>query len=69
LNRHEEKHTKRTAKEQERARWILHAAWKCDAATGMAKIQEHIKWLKKNYPSPAAGLLDGLDEMFTIKRL
>lgn len=55
--------------EQERTRWILQAAWKCDAATGMAKIREHAEWLKKKYPSAAASLLEGLEEMFTIKRL
>jgi transposase-like protein len=55
--------------EQQRTRWILQAAWKCEAAKGIAKIQEQADWLEKRYPSAAASLREGLEEMFTVKRL
>lgn len=56
-------------KEQSHTRWILQAAWKCEATKGIAKIEEHAEWLEKKYPSAAASLLEGLEEMFTVKRL
>ncbi len=55
--------------EQRRTGWILKAAWKCEAVKGMAKIREHADWLEKKYPSAAASLREGLEEMFTVKRL
>jgi len=55
--------------EQHRTRWILKAAWKCEADKGIAKIQEQANWLEKKYPSAAASLREGLEEMFTVKRL
>jgi putative transposase len=55
--------------EQQRTRWILQGAWKCDAVKGIAKIEEQANWLEKKYPAAAASLREGLKEMFTIKRL
>lgn len=55
--------------EQQRTRWILQGAWKCDAVKGIAKIEEQANWLEKKYPAAAASLREGLEEMFTIKRL
>jgi len=55
--------------ERERTRWMLNAAWKCDAQKGIAKLNQHARWLEKSYPSASASLLEGLEEMFTVQRL
>lgn len=55
--------------EQQRTRWIMQAAWKCDAVKGIAKLEEQANWLEKKYPAAAASLREGLAEMFTVKRL
>jgi len=55
--------------EQKQTRWVMKAAWKCEAQKGIAKLKEHADWLEKKYPKAAASLREGLEEMFTIKRL
>jgi len=55
--------------QQEQTRWVLKAAWKLDAKGGLRKLREHADWLEKRYPSAAASLREGLEEMFTINRL
>lgn len=55
--------------EREQTRWVLKAAWKCEADKGIAKLGKHADWLEKSYPSAAASLREGLEETFTICRL
>lgn len=54
---------------QPQVRSVLKAAFKLDEKVGRAKIEKQVQWLQKEYPSAAASLLEGLDEMFTINRL
>jgi putative transposase len=55
--------------QHEQARSTLTAAWKLDAAEGVAKIEQYASWLQRQWPSAAASLREGLEEMFTINRL
>ncbi|MBX3100869.1 MAG: IS256 family transposase [Salinibacterium sp.] len=57
-------------KEQhEQARSTLKAAFKLDAAEGMAKLEQYASWLEREWPSAATSLREGLAELFTINRL
>lgn len=47
----------------------LRAAWKLDATEGREQIEQLAQWYAKKYPSAAASLREGLDEMFTISRM
>ncbi len=47
----------------------LNAAWKLEAEAGIRRIKELAHMLQGNYPSVAASLLEGLEEMFTVNRL
>ena len=47
----------------------MKAAFKLDANEGVAKLKKLSDWLRREYPSAADSLLEGLDEMFTINRL
>ena len=47
----------------------MRAAFKLDADDGIAKLKKLAEWLRREYPSAADSLLEGLDEMFTINRL
>ncbi len=51
------------------ARSVLCAAWKLPAKEGMARVKKLAAWLDNSYPSAAAGLMEGLEECFTINRL
>lgn len=55
--------------QHEQARATLRAAWKLDAAEGMARIEQYAGWLEHQWPSAAASLREGLEAMFTINRL
>ena len=55
--------------QHDQARATLKAAFKLDAKEGMAKIEQYATWLEREWPSAAASLREGLDEMFTINRL
>ena len=55
--------------QHEQAKATLKAAFKLDAKEGMAKIEQYATWLERDWPSAAASLREGLDEMFTINRL
>ena len=55
-------------KELERTRWVMKAAWKCNAEKGMTKLKQHAKWLEKSHPA-AGSLLEGLEEIFTVRYL
>ena len=51
------------------ARSVLCAAWKLPDKEGMARVKKLAAWLDNSYPSAAAGLMEGLEECFTINRL
>lgn len=55
--------------DQAQVKSMLRAAWKLPAREGMARIKKLAAWLDEKYPSPAASLLEGLEECFTINRL
>jgi len=57
-------------KEQHRnARSTLAAAWKLDAHEGKQQIEQLASWYERKYPSAAASLREGLDEMFTVNAM
>jgi putative transposase len=47
----------------------MKAAFKLQADDGIAKLKKLAEWLRREYPSAADSLLEGLYEMFTINRL
>jgi transposase-like protein len=55
--------------QQRNARCTLAAAWKLDAIEGKKQIENLAKWYEKKYPSAAASLREGLDELFTINAM
>jgi len=48
---------------------VMRAAFRLDADEGMARLRKQASWLEKEHPSAAASLLEGLEEMFTVRRL
>jgi len=51
-------------------RSTLRAAWKLeDADEGIKQVEQLAKWYERKYPSAAASLREGLEEMFTLNRL
>jgi transposase-like protein len=57
-------------KEQhDQARSTLKAAWKLNEKEGVAKLRQYAEWLDRQWPSAAASVREGLDEMFTVNRL
>ena len=57
-------------KEQhDQARATLKAAWKLSEKEGIAKLRQYADWLQRDWPSAAASVREGLDEMFTVNRL
>ena len=57
----------KTVKAQTRA--VMHAAYRLAEKEGMARLKLHATWLKTDYPDAAAGLIEGLEETFTVNRL
>jgi transposase-like protein len=55
--------------QHDQATATLRAAWKLDWKEGKQKIQQYASWLQQEWPSAAASLREGLDELFTINRL
>ena len=55
--------------QRDQVKSTMKAAFLLDADKGTAKLKQLAKWLEQEYPSAAASLLEGLDEMFTINRL
>lgn len=47
----------------------MRAAFRLEANDGIAKLKKLSEWMRREYPSAADSLLEGLDEMFTINRL
>ena len=57
-------------KDQEaQARSTLRAAFKLGGKQGRRKLEQYAGWLEKDWPSAAASLREGLDELFTIDDL
>lgn len=48
---------------------VMRAAFRLDAPEGLARLRKQASWLEVEYPSAAASLLEGLEEMFTVRRL
>jgi transposase-like protein len=47
----------------------MRAAFKLEAAEGIAKLEQYASWLEREWPEAAASLREGLDELFTVSRL
>jgi len=47
----------------------LKAAWKLSDKEGLAKLRQYAEWLQREWPSAAASVCEGLEEMFTVNRL
>ena len=47
----------------------LRSAWQLPPAKGKARLEKLAKWFEDEYPSAAASVREGLDEMFTINEL
>ena len=57
-------------KEQhDKAKATLKAAFKLEAKEGKAKLEQHARWLERDWPDAAGSVREGLDEMFTINQL
>lgn len=48
---------------------LMRAAFRLPAREGVAKLAKQAEWLEREYPSAAASLREGLEEMFTVCRL
>jgi transposase-like protein len=48
---------------------VMKAAYHLPADEGLARLKQQARWLEQEYPSAAASLLEGLEELFTINRL
>jgi transposase-like protein len=55
--------------QHDQARSTLKAAWKLSEKEGSAKLRQYAEWLQRQWPSAAASVLEGLEEMFTVNRL
>jgi putative transposase len=55
--------------QHDQATATLRAAWKLNQKEGKQKIEQYASWLQRDWPSAAASLREGLDEMFTVNRL
>ena len=50
------------------ARLVMRAAFRLDAAQGTKRLQDLAATYEKQYPSAAASIREGLEEMFTVER-
>ena len=48
---------------------VMRAAYRLPEREGLARLRTQAEWLKREYPSAAASLLEGLEETFTVNRL
>jgi transposase-like protein len=55
--------------QHDQARSTLKAAWKLSPQEGIAKLRQYADWLDRQWPSAAASVREGLEEMFTVNRL
>lgn len=54
---------------KEQVKNVMKAAWRMEPKEGKKRIQEQARQLEIKYPSAAASLLEGLDEMFTVNMM
>jgi transposase-like protein len=54
---------------REQVKVVMRAAFRLPAKEGMAKLEKQAQWLEREYPSAAASLREGLEEMFTVSSL
>lgn len=47
----------------------MQAAFRLHADEGIRRLEKQAQWLEREYPSAAASLREGLDELFTVNRL
>jgi transposase-like protein len=55
--------------QQAQALATMRAAFKLEAAEGIAKLEQYASWLEREWPGAAASLREGLSELFTVNRL
>jgi putative transposase len=55
--------------QKDQVRSVMKSAFGLDASKGISKLKKLAQWLEREYPSAAASLLEGLEEMFTVNRL
>jgi transposase-like protein len=55
--------------QHEQAMATMRAAFKPEAAEGVAKLEQYASWLEREWPGAAASLREGLEELFTVNRL
>jgi len=48
---------------------VMRAAFRSTPSEGMKRFRQQAAWLKTTYPSAAASLLEGLEELFTVSGL
>jgi putative transposase len=54
---------------EEMAKCTMKAAWKLEPEEGIARLRQLAKMYEHAYPSAAASILEGVEEMFTVNRL
>lgn len=54
---------------QDQVTSVMKAAWRMDSEEGKKRIRQQARQLEKLYPSAAASLLEGLDELFTVNAM
>jgi transposase-like protein len=52
--------------QHDQARTTMRAAFKLEAAEGMAKLEQYASWREREWPGAAASLREGLEELFTV---
>jgi len=54
---------------REQVKVVMRAAFRLPAKEAIAKLEKQAQWLEREYPSAAASLREGLEEMFTVSSL
>jgi len=54
---------------KEQVKAVMRGAFRLEAAQGMARLEQQARWLEQEYPSAAASLREGLEELFTVNRM
>ena len=54
---------------REQVKVVMRAAFRLPAKEAIAKLEKQAQWLEREYPSAAASLCEGLEEIFTVSTL
>ena len=54
---------------REQVKVVMRAAFRLPAKEAIAKLEKQAQWLEREYPSAAASLREGLEEIFTVSTL